>query len=102
MEKEIKDIKITCLNQTKIKNNSLFTQLLDLYKYIANKQTWANKILYREYKKEIKSCLTIADLHFYMQDLVKCTRLRKIDQDILMEDIQNKRNRILKNLKYID
>lgn len=102
MEKKIKDIKITGLNQTKIKNNRLFTQLLDLYKYIANKQTWTNKILYNEYKKEIKACLIVTDLNFYMQDLAKCTRLRAIDQENLMDEVRSKRNRILKNLKYID
>ena len=101
MEKKIKDIKITGLNQTKIKNNRLFTQLLDLYKYIANKQTWTNKILYNEYKKEIKACLIVTDLNFYMQDLAKCTRLRAIDQEKLMDEVRNKRDRILNAMGYI-
>ena len=82
-------------------NDGLLAQLLDLYRYLSNKKTWTNKILFNEYKKEIKSCLTIADLHFYMQDLVKCTRLREIDQDILLEDIRHKRDRILNAMGYI-
>jgi hypothetical protein len=82
-------------------NDGLLAQLLDLYRYLANKKTWTNKILYREYKKEIKSCLTITDLHFYMQDLAKCTRLRAIDQEKLMDEVRNKRDRILNAMGYI-
>ena len=88
-------------NEPTVKRDGLLAQLLDLYRYLSNKKTWTNKILFNEYKKEIKSCLTIADLHFYMQDLVKCTRLREIDQDILLEDIRHKRDRILNAMGYI-
>ena len=82
-------------------NDGLLAQLLDLYRYLSNKKTWTNKILYREYKKEIKSCLTITDLHFYMQDLAKCTRLRAIDQENLMAEVRKKRDRILNAMGYI-
>jgi len=95
------NISISDDNEPTVKRDSLFTQLLELYRHLANKKTWTNKILYREYKKEIKSCRTITDLHYYMQDLVKCTRLREIDQDILMEDIRHKRDRILSAMGYI-
>ena len=82
-------------------NDGLLAQLLDLYKYLANKKTWTNKILYREYKKEIKYCLNITDLHFYMQNLAKCTRLRAIDQENLMAEVRKKRDRILNAMGYI-
>lgn len=88
-------------NEPTVKRDGLLAKLFDLYKYLSNKKTWTNKILYREYKKEIKSCLTITDLHFYMQDLAKCTRLRAIDQEKLMDEVRNKRDRILNAMGYI-